>query len=97
MEFQDFEPVYDAILADFGFGREADEAARDLLADLVESVPASSTDSLESADAAARSMRLSASRYCPFSIRADAMRFHSLTVAVSPVVECCSSDSICRA
>jgi len=53
MEFQDFEPVYDAILADFGFGREADEAARDLLADLVESVPASSTDSLESADAAA--------------------------------------------
>jgi len=54
MEFQDFEPVYEAILADFGFGREADEAARDLLADLVRTAatPASSSGT-EPPDAAA--------------------------------------------
>ncbi|WP_435358936.1 6-hydroxymethylpterin diphosphokinase MptE-like protein [Haloarchaeobius sp. DFWS5] len=34
MEFSTFEPVYDRILRDFGFGREGDEAARDLLAEL---------------------------------------------------------------
>ena len=34
MNFDDWEPVYEAILADFGFGREADEHARDVLADL---------------------------------------------------------------
>ena len=31
MDFETFEPAYDAILADFGFGREADERARDVL------------------------------------------------------------------
>jgi uncharacterized Rossmann fold enzyme len=35
MEFDDWEPVYQAILADFGFPRAADERARDMLADLV--------------------------------------------------------------
>ncbi|QLH80241.1 6-hydroxymethylpterin diphosphokinase MptE-like protein [Halosimplex pelagicum] len=35
MEFHDWEPVYDAILADMEFDRAADERARDLLADLV--------------------------------------------------------------
>jgi len=35
MEFHDWEPVYDAILADMGFDRDGDERARDLLADLV--------------------------------------------------------------
>jgi len=35
MEFDEWEPVYTAILADMGFERAADEAARDLLADLV--------------------------------------------------------------
>jgi uncharacterized Rossmann fold enzyme len=35
MEFDDWEPVYATILADMGFDRAADEAARDLLADLV--------------------------------------------------------------
>ncbi|WP_435347560.1 6-hydroxymethylpterin diphosphokinase MptE-like protein [Haloarchaeobius sp. HRN-SO-5] len=34
MEFTEFEPVYEQILADFGYGRGADEAARDLLARL---------------------------------------------------------------
>jgi len=53
MEFQDFEPVYAAILADFGFDRAADEAARDLLADLVERAPVSSTGTLEPTDATA--------------------------------------------
>ncbi|SEO73441.1 hypothetical protein SAMN04487948_104439 [Halogranum amylolyticum] len=33
MNFDDWEPVYEAILADFGFGREADERARDVLAE----------------------------------------------------------------
>ena len=34
MEFATWEPVYEAILADFGFDRVADERARDVLADL---------------------------------------------------------------
>jgi len=34
MEFHTWEPIYEAILADFGFDRGADERARDLLADL---------------------------------------------------------------
>ncbi|KYH27289.1 6-hydroxymethyl-7,8-dihydropterin pyrophosphokinase [Halalkalicoccus paucihalophilus] len=35
MNFETWEPVYEAILADFGFGRRADEHARDVLARLV--------------------------------------------------------------
>jgi uncharacterized Rossmann fold enzyme len=34
MKFEEWNPVYEAILADFGFDRAADESARDLLADL---------------------------------------------------------------
>jgi uncharacterized Rossmann fold enzyme len=34
MEFATFEPVYEAILADFGFDRAGDEHARDVLAEL---------------------------------------------------------------
>ncbi|WP_136687592.1 6-hydroxymethylpterin diphosphokinase MptE-like protein [Halorhabdus amylolytica] len=40
MDFATWEPVYEAILADFGYDREGDERARDLLASLVESVDA---------------------------------------------------------
>jgi len=36
MNFDEWNPVYEAILADFGFGRAADERARDLLAELAE-------------------------------------------------------------
>jgi len=36
MDFATWEPVYDAILADFGFDRSADERARDILADLTD-------------------------------------------------------------
>ena len=36
MEFNEWEPVYEAILADFGYDRAADERARDVLADLAE-------------------------------------------------------------
>lgn len=36
MEFDEWEPVYEAILRDFGYDREADERARDVLATLVE-------------------------------------------------------------
>jgi len=36
MDFDDWEPVYEAILADLGFGRAADERARDVLAAHVE-------------------------------------------------------------
>jgi len=35
MEFCTWEPVYEAILADFGYDRRGDERARDVLADLV--------------------------------------------------------------
>ncbi len=34
MNFETFEPAYEAILADFGFGRTADERARDVAAEL---------------------------------------------------------------
>lgn len=34
MNFDEFEPVYEAILDDFGFGRKADEHARDVAAEL---------------------------------------------------------------
>jgi uncharacterized Rossmann fold enzyme len=36
MEFDTWDPVYEAILADFGYGREGDERARDVLAGLCE-------------------------------------------------------------
>lgn len=36
MEFDEWEPVYEAILADFDFDRSADEHARDVLAEFVE-------------------------------------------------------------
>ena len=35
MEFETWEPVYEAILADFGYDRTTDERARDLLAELL--------------------------------------------------------------
>ncbi len=35
MDFDEWEPVYEAVLADFGFDRSGDERARDLLADLL--------------------------------------------------------------
>jgi hypothetical protein len=35
MRFSDWEPVYEAVLADFGYGREADERARDILTNLL--------------------------------------------------------------
>ncbi len=34
MNFETFEPIYEAILTDFGFGREADEHARDIAEEL---------------------------------------------------------------
>lgn len=36
MEFDEWEPVYEAILADFNFDRSADEHARDILAEFAE-------------------------------------------------------------
>jgi len=36
MEFDDWAPVYDAILADFGYDRAGDERARDVLAEYVD-------------------------------------------------------------
>lgn len=36
MEYHEWEPFYDAILADFGYDRSTDEAARDWLADRVD-------------------------------------------------------------
>lgn len=36
MNFDEWEPVYEAILADFGFDRTADERVRDVLADFTE-------------------------------------------------------------
>ncbi|GAA0533476.1 6-hydroxymethylpterin diphosphokinase MptE-like protein [Halorubrum ejinorense] len=39
MNFETFEPVYESILADFGFDRGADERARDVAADLATPFP----------------------------------------------------------
>ena len=57
MEFNDWEPVYAAVLADMGFDRAADEAARNLLADLVSddetAVSSRSADGAGTSDAGA--------------------------------------------
>ena len=39
MQFHQWEPVYEAILSDFGYGRAGDERARDVLAELLEEPP----------------------------------------------------------
>ncbi|AHG03979.1 hypothetical protein HALDL1_10475 [Halobacterium sp. DL1] len=44
MEFDDWEPVYETILADFGYPRSADERARDVLAEYVEPFDSSRLD-----------------------------------------------------
>lgn len=49
MRFEEWEPVYEAILADFGYDRVADERARDVLADLT---AAFDTDRLPGLDGA---------------------------------------------
>ncbi|SIQ95861.1 hypothetical protein SAMN05421858_0940 [Haladaptatus litoreus] len=46
MNFVDWEPVYRKILADFGFSRDDDERARDVLADFVEPFDKSRFDAL---------------------------------------------------
>jgi uncharacterized Rossmann fold enzyme len=55
MNFHDWEPVYERILADFGFDRAGDERARDLLADLLADSPGSaagaSGDGADASDA----------------------------------------------
>jgi uncharacterized Rossmann fold enzyme len=45
MEYPEWEPVYEAIRADFGYDRAADERARDLLAELVAEASPSAADS----------------------------------------------------
>ena len=52
MDFATWEPVYEAILADFGFDRAADERARDRLAVLTEPFDASRLAGLEGATVA---------------------------------------------
>lgn len=47
MDFDDWEPVYRAILADFGFDRAGDELARDALAELMQSVSRDPLPTLE--------------------------------------------------
>ena len=44
MNFETFEPVYEAILADFGFDRQADEQSRDVAAALATPFPTSRFD-----------------------------------------------------
>lgn len=46
MDFEEWDPVYDAILADFGYDREADESARDRLRALLAGVDTLDPDSL---------------------------------------------------
>ncbi|ERH00768.1 MAG: putative Rossmann fold enzyme [Halonotius sp. J07HN6] len=50
--FQEWEPVYEAILADFGFDRAADEQARDVAVDLADSFDRGHLDSLNRATVA---------------------------------------------
>ncbi|MFC6717639.1 6-hydroxymethylpterin diphosphokinase MptE-like protein [Natrialbaceae archaeon GCM10025810] len=71
IRYEEWEPVYEAILADFGFDRSADEAARDVLASLtgpfdlrslshvrgVTVAVAGAAPSLESADCLERARR----------------------------------------
>jgi Uncharacterized Rossmann fold enzyme len=50
--FQEWEPVYEAMLADFGFDRAADEQARDVAVDLADSFDRGRLDSLNRATVA---------------------------------------------
>jgi Uncharacterized Rossmann fold enzyme len=50
--FQEWEPVYEAMLADFGFDRAADEQARDVAVDLADSFDRGRLDSLNGATVA---------------------------------------------
>lgn len=52
MNFERFEPVYESILADFGYGRAADEAARDVLGELTTPFDESRLSSLDGAHVA---------------------------------------------
>jgi uncharacterized Rossmann fold enzyme len=47
MNYETWSPVYEEILADFGFGREADEQARDELARLLSETPPFDLDRLD--------------------------------------------------
>jgi uncharacterized Rossmann fold enzyme len=52
MNFETWEPVYEELLADFGFDRREDERARDVLAELTESFCESRLGSIEGATVA---------------------------------------------
>ena len=52
MEFDEWEPVYEAILESFGYDREADERARDVLASLTEPFDTTQLSALEGATVA---------------------------------------------
>jgi hypothetical protein len=54
MDFETWEPVYEAIIADFGYPRDADERARDLLGSLVTTDPFD----LESLDLAGKTVAI---------------------------------------
>jgi uncharacterized Rossmann fold enzyme len=47
MDFDTWEPVYERVLADFGFARASDERARDLLVDLVSDADPLTLDALD--------------------------------------------------
>lgn len=47
MDFEEWEPVYETILSDFGYSRAADERARDLLDELLDGEPVTGQSKLD--------------------------------------------------
>ena len=92
MEFEQWEPVYEAILADFGYGRAGDKRARDRLAELLDSsfdpgaldwrgqtvAIAGGADSI--AEESERQLAADADVVVAASIAADRLRDHEIAV-----------------
>ena len=92
VEYERWEPVYEAILAEFGYDREADERARDRLAELTVpfesdrlAVPAGSTVAVAGAgpsldEPASIERAAAADRVFAASTAADVLEDHGVTV-----------------
>lgn len=71
MEFTTWNPVYERILADFGFDRAADERARDVLASLVESFDIARLAGFEGATVVVAGAGPSLSDEAPVAVEGD--------------------------
>jgi len=88
MEFATWDPVYEAIVRDFGYGREGDERARDVLADCCTPFDESRLSNLSSGTVAVCGAGPSLRRELSVARRADAV------VAASTAAVVCRSEGV---